>query len=310
MRFRISALWLAVIGASSPTFASRAAACVPYADAVVAWDVDADLYVVATYHERATPPASRTAFPNLLELRRISSGKQVGVVNCAAAPGAVGAAAARGPCDFRALFGSAIPRSARFVAQGKPLPPGRLRIAALPDPSDGGLALFARTPAGGRHQVRWLGNARTQTGETLSFRLGASERRADVVVVALESRYRGGGCERTEAKLLRFHPRELDAKPGPEQQAGLLAALSLSSPFEDWRSAADIAPLPPEKLVFGMVVAAEAGRQDLAARWWTQGTATLPLERVASLAAALRARPELEVTRQLITLPPEPEPAR
>jgi hypothetical protein len=283
-----------------------ALACVPYADAVVAWDIDADLYVVATYHERAVPPRPAEAvFPNLLELRRISSGKQIGVVNCAAEPGAVGAVAARGPCDFRTEFGPLIPKTAGFVPRGKPLGRGEVRVATVPDSRDSGFALMARSRTGGLQNVRWLGQPETLTGERLSLRLGASERRPDAIVIVLESRYRGA-CNRTEAKLLHLHPIELDATAGPERQKRLLGKLNLSSSFEDWRSAADLRPLPPEKLVFGMVVAAEAGRHDLAARWWTEGTADLPLDRVASLAAALRTRPELEATRQLITLPPEP----
>ncbi|HEY0715827.1 MAG TPA: hypothetical protein VGF45_24295 [Polyangia bacterium] len=310
MRFGRRGVWVALpllLVLSFPRLPARAArGCVPFADAIVAWDVDADLYVVASYHERATPPRGSAAFPNLLELRRITSGKQLAVVNCAVAPGGLGASAARTPCDFRSVFGRLIPKTAAFVATGPPLSPGQLRVATTAEPSgDKGFALLARSPAGRPHRVRWLGQSATASGERLSIRLGRSERRADAIVVALESRYRGGDCDRTEVRLLRLDPRDLSDEAGPQRQQRLLAKLTLSSSVDDWRTAADLAPLPPDKLIFGMVAAADAGRPDLAARWWTEGTADLPLDRVASLATALRTRPELTIVRQLITLPPE-----
>jgi hypothetical protein len=54
-------------------------------------------------------------------------------------------------------------------------------------------------------------------------------------------------------------------------------------------------------------VAAEAGRADFAARWWSATTAGLPLDQVAALAAAARDRPELAETLRRIRLPPPAE---
>jgi hypothetical protein len=103
--------------------------------------------------------------------------------------------------------------------------------------------------------------------------------------------------------MLRMAQADLEKPAAIEHQARLLARLKQASPYAAWRSAADIAPLPPKQLLWGMVAAAEAGKPEVATRWWHETTAAIPLDQLAPLAAALRDWPELTQVRQRIRLP-------
>ena len=284
-------------------------ACVASAEQVVAWDAEADLYVVASYLERDRPPGpGARVFPNLLELRRLSTGAQVDLVNCASQPGALRASSAIEPCDFRVLFGARIPRRALFKRQGTRLDPNRVAIKPFAEGPDRAFALVARAKgASAWHRVMWLGDEVMRPPERMNIRIIDGEHWQQEVLVVIEITHQGGTCRSTEARVLRVREIDLDQPAALEHQKHLLVRLKESSPFAEWRSAAEIAPLPPNRLVNAMVVAAEAGKPDFAAHWWTATTTGLPLDQVAALAGALRDRPELRQIVAMIRLPAPPQ---
>jgi hypothetical protein len=301
-------IWaLGAVGQSGVARAQTAgaSACVESADKVVAWDAETDLYVVASYLERDRPPGSGgRIFPNLIELRRMSTGAQVGLVNCATEPGALRASSATEPCDFRTLFGGLIPHRAQFRRQGTPLDRSRLAIKGFAEGADRAYALMSRPSAAAAwHRVMWLGDQVLRAPERMNVRIVDGERWQGEVLLVLDIRHEGGACKSTEAKMLRLRQIDLDEPAALEHQKHLLARLKESSPFAEWRSAAEIAPLPPARLISAMVAAAEAGKADFAARWWNATTTGLPPEQLAALAVALRDRPELAETLRLIRLP-------
>jgi hypothetical protein len=301
----------AVVTAAAPVVRAQtagASACVESADKVLAWDAPSDLYVVASYLERDRPPGSdRRIFPNLIELRRISTGAQLGLVNCAVEPGALRAASAVEPCDYRTLFGSLIPARAGFHRHGTALDRSRLAVKGFAEGGDRAYALMSRPPGSPAwHRVMWLGDEVLRAPERMSVHIVDGERWQGDVLLVLAIRHEGGACKSTEAKMIRLRQIDLDAPAAIEHQRHLLTRLKESSPFAGWRSAAEIAPLPPERLIAAMVAAAEAGKPDFAARWWNESTKGLPPAQLAALAAALRDRPELVETLRLIRLPDVP----
>jgi hypothetical protein len=277
--------------------------CVPFADRVLTWDSEADLYVVATYTERAEPPARGAPLaPNLLELRRISTGAQLQLVNCALHADELGPGAELAPCDYRIEF-------ARYLG-GKTLRPhgarldlGRFKVASVEEGGVRGQVLLVHNPRGGWQRLAWLEQQRADAPEKVTVRVVEGEKSGEHVDLVLSRRQRGGDCSHTSVRVLRLRGGDLEAPAAGERQAHLLAHLSSSSPLASWRTAAEVAPLPPERVLIGMVVAEEAGLPQLGARWWQETTAQLPVERVAPLVTALRERPDLERTRQLIKLP-------
>ena len=283
-----------------------ASACVESAEKVVAWDAESDLYVIASYLERDRPPASGgRVFPNLIELRRMSTGAQLAFVNCASEPGALRASSAIEPCDYRTLFGALIPHRAQFRRQGPVFDRSRLAVKGFAEGSDRAYALMSR-PAGAAawHRVMWLGDEVLRAPERMDVRIVDGERWQGDVMLVLEIHHAGGSCKSTEAKMIRLRQIDLDAPAALEHQKHLLARLKEASPFSEWRSAAEIAPLPAARLISAMVAAAEAGKSDFAARWWSETTTGLSPAQLATMAAALRDRPELGETLRLIRLPP------
>jgi hypothetical protein len=290
----------------APTFAwaapPRRQICVPFADRVLAWDAEADLYVVATYLQRDTIADKTNLPPNLLELRRISTGAQRQLVNCALHADELGSEAMRGPCDFRVEFGRYL-NAQRFRQHGTRVELGRLKVVSVEDDGSQGTVLMARVPGKGWQRVAWLEQQPVDAPEKVTVRLVGGERWGDNVDLVVSRRQRGGDCSHTSVRMLRLRAADLEAPAAPERQAHLLGQLSSSSSFAAWRTAAELAPLPPERLLIGMAVAEESGLPQFAARWWQQTTAQLPVERLAPLVAGVRDRPELAETRQLIKLP-------
>ncbi len=296
---RLSPAWAA--GESVPRTRD---ACIPFADRVIAFDTDADLYVVGTYTQR---DVARTGMePNLLELRRISTGAQIDLVNCALHADELGAAAARGPCDFRIEFARHV-GAGRFRQHGERLDLQRFKVATVEEDGLRGQVLMVKAARSGWQRLAWLEQQIAEAAEKVTLRLVAAERRGGHVDLVLARRQRGGDCNNTTVRVLRLREVDLEQPAAAARQGHLLAHLSSSSPLVAWRTAAELAPLPPARLLIGMAVAEEAGMPQLAARWWQATTAQLPVEQVGPLAQALRDRPELAVTRALVKLPALPE---
>jgi hypothetical protein len=295
----VSAVVFGVVTSIALSFA--ASACAPSADRIVAWDAKADLYVVATHLGRATPPEGNPP-ADLLALRRLTTGRQVALVNCASRPGALDARGAYG-CDYHA-FGHHVPPGTTFRRQGPGADRSRLAVRAIQrGDHEREFALMAKGNDGLWYRVLWLDDLAVPP-ETITLRIIGSEQVGDDVVLALEGRHQGGGCRFTDVQMLRVRKVDLEKPAASERQAHLLGLLKISSPLSWWRTAAEIAPLPSSHLIVGMVAAVEAGRTDFAVRWWKETLASLPVTEVAPVTEALRERPELEEVRQQIDLPP------
>jgi hypothetical protein len=302
--FRPSALLVLLLVPASAAATSARQTCVPFADQVVSWDSEADLYVVATYTERAVPPGRAGGLgPNLLELRRISTGAQLHLINCALHDDELGPDAMRGPCDFRVEFGSYV-GAGRFRQHGQPIDLRRLKVALVKENDTSGQVLMVHAARGGWQRVAWLEQQRADAPEKVRVRVVGGERLGANVDLVIARQQSGGDCSNTSVRMLRLRAEDLEGPAAVARQAHLLAHLKSSSSFVEWRTAAELAPLPPERLLVAMAVAEEAGLPQFAARWWRETTGQLPVERVAPLAAALRDRPELAEALQLLKLPP------
>jgi hypothetical protein len=67
-------------------------------------------------------------------------------------------------------------------------------------------------------------------------------------------------------------------------------------------TAADLGPLPAEKLVAALVMAEREGRAVFAVRWWKETTASLPPEQVKALERELKGRTDVEYVRSQLKL--------
>jgi hypothetical protein len=267
-----------------------AAACFPWAERVLAWDARADLYLLASWHDRdRPPPVSAAVTPNWYELRRISTGAQVAAHNCADGDSAVGAASVTRPCEWRTALAAALPRD--FGARGEPFGAGRLRLRSLPMGADSELALEGRGRRGWR-RLLWL-EYRPRSPERVRTSITVAERAAGDVVLGLEAFARGGNCTNTTVRMLRLPLEDLEDPARPGRQRRLLAPLDEDAPFERWQTAADLGPLPPERLIPALVAAERAAHLDIGVRWWKLATAALDPPRLAALTTQLRARPDL-----------------
>jgi hypothetical protein len=155
-------------------------------------------------------------------------------------------------------------------------------------------------------RVAWLEQQIPGAVEKVKVSLVEGERQGDYVDLVIARQQSGGDCSNTSVRMLRLRAEDLESPADSERQAHLLSRLNSSSSFAAWRTAAEVAPLPAARLLVGMAVAEEAGFAQFAARWWQETTAQLPVEQVAPLVTALRDRPELAMTRQLIKLPDYP----
>ncbi len=312
-------------------------ACAPFADRVLAWDAAADLYVVATHLARRRPPTPSTP-PDLLELRRLSSGHQLAVVSCADRSGAFTGDAVS-ICDPRVDLAAHLPRTARLAFRpsgaGRDGLRARLSLREIVERDGRSVALYAVGAGGRRERILYLAHRpptasmRARVVDVESFAPAVAAKvdgdskitgaakpaaaaklrdRGDLLVMA-ELNVREGACERTEAVMVRIPIADLDRPAAPERQARLLARRKPPLAFEEWRSAAEIAALPADKVLSGLLAAVNADRPDLAARWWSETAAALPIEQIAPLATTLRERPELSEVRALVNLPSPPPPS-
>jgi hypothetical protein len=278
-----------------------ARACTPSVDRVLAFDEPADVYVTATWNdrERAPEPPSMVV-PNSYELRRLSTGEKLAEHKCwdvfdDKSPPRI--------CDWKQVLAAALPGKATWQRRGPLVPPGRVRLAPTKLGADRGVALEARGPRGWRRAL-WIEYGGRMVEERVRYSFTASELAGGRVVLAMEAASRGGNCAYTTTRAVVLDEADLRDPTNAGRQARLLRLLGPQARFETWMTAAEIAPLPPERLLDGIAAAARQIQHTLAAAWWTATTARLPPARVAALLAELRRRDELADTRAVMNLDP------
>jgi hypothetical protein len=279
---------------------SAARACTPSVDRVVAFDQAADVYVTATWNDREQVPEPPAVVPNRYELRRLSTGERLAEHACwdvfdTPVPPKL--------CDWKQVLTAALPVGAIWQRRGPPLPPGRVRLAPTKLGADRGVALEARGPHGWR-RVSWIEYGGRMVEERVRYTLTASELAQGRVVVAMEAASRGGNCSYTTTRAVVLDEPDLREPASPARQARLLRSLGAKARFETWMTAAEIAPLPEDRLLDGVTAAARVIQHELAAAWWSATTARLPPARVAALLRELRRRNDLTDTRAVMNLDP------
>jgi hypothetical protein len=280
--------------------AREAAACYQWAEAVVAFDLAADLYVLATWHERERPPQPLSSVvPNWYELMRISTGEKVASHKCHDSIGMPEPAAPVLPCDWRQGLAAALPKTATWQRSGRPLATAGLRVRPVKMGYDTAMALETRGPRGWQ-RVTFFEYASRGWTEKVTYKFGASERAQGRVGLFLEAFSRGGNCTNTTVHAVLLDEADWKDPARPGRQAHLLAGLGASSPFEQWFTAAELAPLPADKLLTAMAVAEREARIPTGVRWWREATAALPAARIAALSAELRKRKDLEETVRVL----------
>jgi hypothetical protein len=267
---------------------SRARACYSAAEATVAWDAQADVYVRARWPGRTLPPG-RGVLAAEYDLARLSTGEELATASCPEERG----------CDWRQALAAKLPADARWTAPGTGST-ARLRIRLLPDGRETRVTLEARTPAGWR-RLLWIDQL-PESLERRKYKVTALELKPDVALIAYHGVARGGNCAYTESRAVRLPARDLDEPQTPAQRARLLTRLTDSSRFELWWTAAELGPIPAEKLVAALVAAERAGRYLFGARWWKETTPGLKPEQLEVLKREVKARKDLDLTRTALGL--------
>ena len=299
--------------------ARAARACSPWAERLLTWDAAVDAAVVAiwTGPDRPPRPLSRAGrapsqsldsavtfhlLPEQYELRAISTGRVLANIYCEPEGGK---AATPDVCDWQGAFAKHLP-AAHWGRGGPPVQPGMLRVRASRSPQGRqDFALEGRTDRSWK-RVLWLDAMAKGNPERRRYRLGESQRIGGNLILALEQHSIGGNCAHTRVQVLAL-PEQDVADPGrPGRHARLLAATREDMTFAYWRTVAELGPLPTSRLLDAMEAAEVAGEPSLAARWWRSSIAGVPPAQRAALEVALRARPGLLRTRDVLERPATP----
>lgn len=268
-----------------------AAACTPWVEGVLAWDFDADLVVLQIWAGRERPPAAGVP-PTGFELRRLSTGEELGARDCRLGPPVA--------CEFRAALAHLLPASAKWRQQGMALP-RRLRVR---ESTPAGLRESALETRGakGRRRLLWLSVTAAADAERLAYALKLYDEQGTDALLGFEIRLRGGNCARTAVRALRVARADLDDPGRAGRQAALMARPRLDERFEHWRTVADLGPIPPAHLVQALEAAERDDHSAFGVTWWRQNTRDLPPAQVEALVKKVKASETLYWTRSKLGL--------
>jgi hypothetical protein len=277
--------------------ARQAAACTPWAESVVAWDVARDLVVVSSWRGRERPPRAALP-PDRYELRRMSTGEQVTLYRCPETSSPPVAA-----CDWRAAFAKWLPSAPRTPAAAPPGALRALRVHAGSNAEGQEFALESRT-GGVWRRVLWLDFIPRGYREHRRYDFGPFERAAAEVLFAVRYHARGGNCNQTVVQVWRVPQQDLEDPGNAGRRARLAAQVRQDAVLEHWRTLSELGPLPADTLLQALTAAENEGRSAWGARWWREAIKDLPAERVTALSADLERHPHLTSTRDLLRAQP------
>jgi hypothetical protein len=273
-------------------WAPAARACTPWVERVVAWDLGADLVVLQTWADRhRAPPASVP--PIGFELRRLSTGEELGGRDCRLAPVIT-------PCRFEAALGPLLPATARWRQRGRALP-GGLRVRAKRGAALRETALETRG-ARGWQRLLWLSVTPAKDQERVDHALKLYDEEGSDALLGLEIHLQGGNCPRTLVQVLRVPRADLADPARAGRQAALMARPRLDERFEHWRTIAELGPIPPEKLVEALEAAERDDQPDFGVQWWRRDTRGLAQAQLDALFAQVKRSEGLYWTRAKLGL--------
>jgi hypothetical protein len=282
---------VAPLVAGAALLPGRAQACSAGAERLEGWNAQADLALIARWVERdRLPPPSSGRGPDAWELRRLSTGEQVKLLECAAGGP---------PCDARTRD-EAVRAAGGWHRPDRSPDARRLRVRATLREGRKEFALESRGARGWR-RLTWLDFVDAPAGNR-RYQVAASARAGDDVLVALSYHSRGGDCPRTVVQALRFPAVDLDDPANPGRHARLARQVRWDALMPHWRTVAELGPLPADRLLKVLEMAEGTGHQEWGARWWREAIAPLPPDQVAALTAAMRKTDGLTITRGLLGL--------
>jgi hypothetical protein len=281
--------------------AREAAACTPWAEKVVGWDIARDLVVVSSWRGRERPPRGSLP-PDRYELRRMSTGEQVTLHRCPETSSAPGHAAEMAACNWRAAFANWLPTEPRSPEAAPPGSLRRLRIHAGSTAEGQEFSLESRV-RGVWRRVLWLDFIPRGYREYRTYEFGPFERAGDDALITVRFHARGGNCNQTVVQVLRVPQEDLDNPGNSGRRARLAAQVRRDGLLEHWRTLSELGPLPADALLEAMSAAENEGRSGWGVRWWQEAIRHLPPERVTALSAALERHPHLTSTRDLLKAP-------
>lgn len=293
---RASAL-AAVLAAGLATLAGPrlAAACTPWAENLLAWSFDQDLVVVGMWSERSRLPPPRGVAPDVLELRRLSTGEPLVGHDCRNQP-------TPAKCTYDVVLASAIPPRTTWRTKGTP-PPRTLTIKHSESKTLREISLDARAGRGKSRRLLWLQVMNANEQERRRYEWNRFDVAGDEALMAFSVPGRGGNCPNSTLRVLRVPLADI-ADPGrPGRQATLLGRPArFDERFEHWRTVADLGPIPPNRLVEAMEAAEREEQFAFGAQWYRETTRGMPAEQLKPLAAAVKANQGLYFIRPLLGL--------
>jgi hypothetical protein len=282
--------------------AGEAAACTPWAESVVGWDVASDLVVVSSWRERERPPRAPLP-PDRYELRRISTGEQVAHHRCPETGAGSKPGREAADCDWRAAFATWLTTEPRSPAAAPPSVLRKLRVHAGSGAEGQEFSLESRV-GGSWRRVVWLDFIPRGYREHRTYEIGPFQRAADEVLIGLRYYARGGNCNQTVVQVWRLPQDDLDDPANEGRRARLARQVRRDGLLEHWRTLAELGPLPVDSLLEAMTAAENEGRASWGARWWQDAMKGLPVERATALSADLERHPHLTLTRDLLKSQP------
>jgi hypothetical protein len=285
-------------------FPAAAGACSPWAERVHVWDVAADLAVIAIWNERERPPEAspRSPAPDQYLLRRISTGRGLADHLCAAeAPNQTEATKAPTKCDWGAAFKDSLPSTIQWREPGRVLSTGRIRVRNRRSPTGDSEYSLEALSRRGWQRVLWLDFVASGYTERRHYRIGPSVQLADRLAFAVEYHSRGGNCAHTAVQVLSLGVRDLEAPQNRERHARMVANPREDRLLAHWRTAAEMGPLPPERLLEAMEAAEFGGVPALGVRWWRESIVGLSPQTVEALTAKMNRHPGFYATRKLLS---------
>jgi hypothetical protein len=296
---RIRPFILLICGATAPLAipTAPAKACTPWAERIVAWSAAADLHVLAGWDKQERPPPShKQSQPQYYQLKRISTGEQLAWHRCDHPTGERSDAT---PCAWQAAFAKQIPGGATFQPAAPTAGVPRVRVRSIQQNGVREFSLESRGPKGWQ-RVLYLDFVFPDYPERRRYRVAELGRTEEHVVLSLDYHASGGNCAHTAASAIRLRESDLIDPTAAERRARLLASVPPQDALEHWRTLAELAPLPADRLLEALEAAEREGQAAWGARWWREAGSALAPEALGRLRDELEKRPGLQSTRRLL----------
>jgi hypothetical protein len=271
-------------------------ACTPWAERVAAWSAASDLYVLAGWDNREKPPPSQKLIqPQYYQLKRISTGEQLAWHRC---DHPTSETSGPRPCTWQAAFAKQL-AGASFQPGNGIVNQKRLRVRAIQNKGVREYSLESRGPKGWQ-RVLYLDFIFPDYPERRRYSVTELGSSGEHAILMLDYQASGGNCSHTAARAFRLHKLDLTDPTSAERRARLLASVSQEDALEDWRTLAELAPLPADRLLEALEAAESKGQIAWGARWWREASADLAPEQLARLRDEIQRRPGLQSTRSLL----------